>query len=369
MVNYVSIPWSIEGYHGVEVYVLGYYLLCLAYVLHRAKSDWQPTVPHFTRAMLSRGDEYSAAMGQELSAVHTFLVNLPHRAGKVLAQYDTVASMSEEWDDVFDGQASDALEEARDWLEDQDRRKDWKEKAESVIRNLPLDEGRVEEFKKAALEYYQSQSRVNQLAITENSGEKAPTELIRYPHHCDKQPFTLIGQGRVSTVGFLAVYQVASKEIDYIANTILEHEETKLTEVKQLTFDVVAKAVEGIREGGYEAMVLLAPRQQIGSAWQNDAQFRIHMVYEGDERYLKLSESTKLRILELDGDHAFVLDRSVGNWKTVQPLEVEVTECDKNPLKVHITAQEVVSYQVLNPGAIKILKFRSSGQQNSRVHN
>jgi hypothetical protein len=365
MVKYVSIPWSIEGYHGVEVYVLGYCLLCLAYVVHQAKSDWHPTVPHFTRAMLSRGDEYSVAMGQELSAVHTFLVNLPHYAGKVLAQYDTVASMSKEWDDVFDGQASDALEKARNWLADEKRRQGWKEKAESIIKNLPLDESRVEEHKKAALEHYQSQSRVNQLAITENSGEKAPTEPICYSQHCDKQPFTLIGQGRVRTVGFLVVHQVVSKEIDYIVNTILEHDETKLTEVKQLTFDVVAKAVEGIREGGYEAMVLLAPSQQIGSAWHDDSQFRTHMLHEGDERYLKVGESTKLRILELDGDHAFVLDRKAGNWKTVEPLKIEVTECDKNPLKVHITAQEVVDYQVLNPKAVEILKFTSPRKQKS----
>ncbi len=357
------VNWPIEGYHGGEMYVLQYYLLCLAYALQQRNRDWHPAVPAFTKALLSQDDEYSVAIGEELRSAYRFLINLPSYADKVLAQYEDVDRVIAGWDDVFNGQARDALEKARDWLADTERRRKWMGKAEGIIKKLPLDSSRVKAYREEALEYYQSQSQVGQLALTENSREKAPTELrgscrIQCP---EKRDFTLIGLGEPQEVGmrvgFEAVHQIVRAETAHIAKTIFEHEATKPIKVKQLTFDKVAEAAKKISEAGYQAKVLLAPGQQISSSWRDDPDFRTHMEHEGNERYLILDESTRLRILELDSDYAFILDRNAGNWATMTPLEIEVTGCDKKPLAVQITAQEAVGYQVLNPEAVEVLKF------------
>jgi hypothetical protein len=372
MVTSVTIPWQIEGYHGSEVYIYRYYLIGLAYTLKQTNSDWHPTIPHFTEATLSQGDDYSVAMSRELRAIHTFLVNLPYHTDKVLVQYETVARMSEEWDDVFGGRASEAFEVTRDWLTDTERRQEWAGKAESIIRNLPLDNSRVEAYQEAALEYYQSQSQISQLAMAGNGEEGIPTELrgccrIKYP---DKRDFTLIALGKPEVVGgrvgFEAVAQVVSTEISYAIKMLLEHKTTKPARVKKLTFNKVVKAARKICEAGYKATVLLAPPQQISSAWQDDSDFRVHMVHEDNDRYLELDQSTKLRIVEAAGDYAFILDRNVGDWKAVKPLEIDIIECDKNPLAVRIVARETVIYRVLNPEAVEILKFRSPRESKSK---
>jgi hypothetical protein len=359
MFYHTLVDWPIEGYHGGEMYVLQYYLLCLAYALQRPNHNWHPLIPPINRALLCQGDEYSVAIGQELGAVHAFLVNLPHCANKVLKQHEAVAAVSEEWDDVLDGRTRDALEQAREWLKDTERRQEWKEKAESIIRNLPLDTSRIEAYKKAALEHYQSESRIDQLATTEPLGAKAPTELrgscrIQHP---EKRDFTLIGLGTPQGIGFEAVYQIVRAEVAHITKIILEHEATDHIGLKQLTFNEIGKAVRKIDAAGYKATILLEPGQRISSAWQDDPDFRTRLAYEGNDRYLMLNDSARLRILESDGNCAFVLDSSAGNWTAVEPLEIEVAECARDPLAVQITAQEVVDYQVLNPGAVEILKF------------
>jgi hypothetical protein len=355
------IGWSIDGYHGAEMYVLQYYLLCLAHTLQQPNRDWHPIVPPFTRVLLNLGDEYSAALGQELSTVYAFLVNLPHYADKALKQYEAVVSMSGEWDDVLDGRGLDALEQARKWLENTERRQEWKEKAESIIKNLPLDNSRIEAYKKAAMEYYQSESYIDQLATTGGNGEKAPTELRRSWRSPEKRDFTLIGLGKPQEVGrkigFGAVDQIVRAEVAHIVKIILEQEATDSIGLKQLAFNEMAKAVKKIDEAGHKATVLLAPSQQISSACQNDPDFRTRMTHEGNDRYMMLNDSTRLRILELDSNYALVLDSNAGIWSTVEPLKIEVAECARDPLAVQITAQEVVDYQVLNPGAVEILKF------------
>jgi hypothetical protein len=361
MFHQAFVDWPIEDYHGRKIYVLQYYLLCLAYALQQTNRDWPPMVPTFSKPLLSQSAEYSMALGQELSAVHMFLVNLPHYVDEALKQYETVVSMSGEWDDVLDGRGLDALEQAQKWLENTERRQEWKEKAESIIKNLPLDNSRIEAYKKAALEYYQSESYIGQLATTGGDGEKAPTELRSSWRSPEKRDFTLIGLGKPQEVGrkigFGAVYEIVRAEVAHIVKIILEHEATDPIGLKQLTFNEMAKAVKKVDEAGYKATVLLAPTQQISSAWQNDPDFRTRMTHEGNDRYLMLNDSTRLRIVELDSNYALVLDSNAGIWTTVTQLKIEVAECAKDPLAVQITAQEVVDYQVLNPGAVEILKF------------
>ncbi len=376
MVDCQSLPWEIEGYHGAEVYVRRYYLLCLAYALQQSKNDWQPPIPHFTKAIQDQDDDYILAKIQELRVTYTFLINLPYRVDKVLEEYDNVVSISEEWSDVFDSGISDALKKARTWLEDPTRRQEWKEKAESIIKDISLDNRRVKAYRKAAIEYYEAESQALQLATSGNVVEKAATELRRGCRLIcpDKRVFTPIGleepQEIARRVGFEAVGQIVMAEVAYIANIILEHGQIKPIGVEKLTFDEVKRAAMKINEAGHEATVLLAPGQRISSAWRNDLDFRTRMTYEeGNERYLNLDESTKLRILELNDDYAFVLDKRAGNWAVVEPLEIEVAECDKNPLKVQISAQEVINYQILHPEAVRILEFRSPRKKESETQD
>lgn len=364
----LRLPWQIDGYHGSDAYVCRYYLLCLALALRRRRSDWHLTILPFTEESLAKGDAYSEALAQELSRMHTFLINLPHHADKVLTQYDAVSSMAEEWDDVFDGAPSEALEEARGWLANEDRRKEWIAKAEGIIRDLPIDNGRVEAYKQAALKYHSSESNVGHLAVTAREGDRPGTELkgtCRAPS-LEKRPFTVIGLGRPQQlggmVGFGAVGQIVQAEVAHIARTIMECEDIKPISARQLTFHAVARAAKEIDQAGGSATVLLAPDDQIASAWHDDPDFTRHLdLADAAARYLKVDESTKLMVLELNGHHAFVLDTNAGEWTVLTPLNIEVLEREENPLAVQITAHETVDYQVRDAAAAKVLEFTSWG--------
>lgn len=377
MIYHLLIPWEIEDFHGSEVYVLRYYLLCLAYALLRTNSDWHPTVPFFIETLLDQDNDYSETMRDELQAVYTFLVNLSHYADKVLAQYDAMVSEKKEWEDVFDGKLSESLERAQNWLRDTHSRQEWTSKAEGIIRDLPLDNSRVEGYRKTALENYKNESQIKHLAIqVETSGRWNSVELTGHSHfqHPDKQHFTLIGLDepeRIGTrVGFGAVHELVRLEVSYIAKTLLTQKGQDTIEVQGLNFDSVMKAVEKINQVGYAATVLIAPSQEISSAWQTDHQFRTNLIYENHkERYLQINNETKLKVIELPGNYAFIFAKEVGTWTTIEPVVIEVTECDKHPLAVEIIAREIVEYQILNPEGAEILNFASSFKPKSKSQN
>lgn len=372
MYYHVLLPWEIEDYHGSEAYVFRYYLLCLAYTFLRTHSDWHPTTPFLFKPLLDQDNKYSEIIRDELHAAYGFLINLPYYADKVLAQYDAVASEKEEWEDVFDGKTSDTLEQARDWLTDTQRRQEWTSKAEGIIGDLPLDNKRVEAYRKTALEYYEGESQVKHLAIqAESSDRQNAVDLTgrwRFQPP-DKQHFTLIGLDepeRIGTrVGFVAVHELVRLEISHIAKILLTEKEQETIPLEGLAFDSVLKTVEKIKQAGYAATVLIAPSQEISSAWQKDHQFRVNMRYENQkERYLQIDTDTKLKIIELPGDYAFIFGKEVGNWMTIEPLVIEVKECDKDPLSVEISATEMVIYQMLNPQAVEIMKFDKQKETN-----
>jgi hypothetical protein len=365
MVSQVWIPDEFENYHSSEIYVLRYFLLCLAYTLQHNGSDWHPATPFVFEPLLGQDEEYSETVQNELKAAHAFLTNLSYYADKALAQYDTVVSEKEEWEDVFDGKISDALEQARDWLADTQRRQEWTSKAEGIIRDLPLDSKRVETYRKTALEYYEGESQVKYLAIQAESSDRQNavdlTGCWRFQPP-DKQHFTLIGLDEPerigARVGFAALHELVRLEISYIAEILLTEKEQETIPLQRLDFDNVLKTVEKIKQAGYTATVLITSNQAISSAWQKDHQFRVNMKYENqNERYLQIDTDTKLKIIELQGDYAFIFSKEVGSWATIEPLVIKVKECDKDPLSVEISATEVVVYQMLNPQAVEILKF------------
>lgn len=359
------LPWEVEGFHGAAPYVRRYYLLCLAFAMRRPDAEWRPAIVPFTAETVSKGDEYSVALAKELSATHAYLTNLPYNADKVLTEYDAVASMIGEWDDVFDGRASEALGRAREWLEDQDRRQEWTGKANAIIKDLPLDDSRVEAYKQAAVQYYRSESAVTQLAETEPDADEAVTELTgrcRRPRCPAKQHFTVIGLGQAQKVGeivgFQPVGEVVQAEMAHIVPTILDDQRIRSLQAPRLTLGAIAHVVKSIQSAGWQPTVLLASDQQISSAWRDDPAFRGQMeLGEPGQRYLRLDESTTLRIVEADVDHAFVLDRRAAQWTTAEPLQIEVTECEKNPSALQIAARELVHYRVLKPEAVAILRF------------
>ncbi len=365
MYYHVLLPWEIEDYHGSEVYVFRYYLLCLAYTLLHTHSDWYPATPFLFKPLLDRDEEYSEIMREELHTAYAFLMNLPYYADKALTQYDTVASEKEEWEDVFDGKISDALEKARDWLTDTQHRQEWTSKAEGIVRDLPLDNRRVEAYRKSALEYYKEESQIKHLAIQAEIGDKQnAVDLTGRWHYQnpDKQHFTLIGLDEPerigARVGFGAMRDLVRLEISHIAKILLTQKEQEVINLEGLDFDSVLKTVKRIKQAGYSVTVLIAPSQEISYASQKDHRFRVNVRYENQkERYLQIDTDTKLKIIELPGDYAFIFGKKAGSWATIKPTMIEVKERDKDPLSVEISATEMAIYQMLNPQAVEILKF------------
>lgn len=275
----------------------------------------------------------------------------------------SLSSNIDEWNDVFDNEALVTLQKANAWLKDQAREQRWKEAAESIVGRLPLDGKRIDVYRKAALEHYRLQSQIAHLAMvedfqTENGAEMKP---IRHRQHHGKQHFTVLGPEdpkQVAFIGFAAVARVIQEETAYIIRSILKSEEIQPLSVKRLTFAEITTAAKEISDIGCAPTTLLAPSQQIISIWHGDLDFRSHEEYdENNDRYLKLDDSTKLRILETTENYIFILDKASGRCTKPEPLAIEVAERVNNPLEVEITSGESAIYQIVRPDAIVVLKL------------
>jgi hypothetical protein len=95
---------------------------------------------------------------------------------------------------------------------------------------------------------------------------------------------------------------------------------------------------------------------QLGVAWRNGNLIRNNMEYLENERYLRVSPTTKLKIIEIKGNIASILSKKAGKWVTTQPLDLTIQECDKQPRKVKTAACETVDYQL--PHFAVCVKFR-----------
>jgi hypothetical protein len=69
---------------------------------------------------LQTNSQYSRVIGIALRDLYIHLINLPTHVDVVLSHFDTAMDDKQEWEGIFDGNASVALELARNWLTEED---------------------------------------------------------------------------------------------------------------------------------------------------------------------------------------------------------------------------------------------------------
>jgi hypothetical protein len=308
-------------------------------------------------------------------SVYHFFVNQSDYANKALEQYEATVATAREWDDVFEGKAVEALQIAKEWLESEGRRAEWrliadkwKGIADNIIRKMPLDEHRVQVCKEMARAYHQSESFASQLATVADHVNRTPVELksrCRLQLCPEKREVTLLAYGSEEVLGNEAkadiVQAIVKCEIHYILNGLLESKTTHPMRIKYLSYDQITESVQRIRNAGYEPAILVISPQHFALSWQNDVTFRLNIVHEGRQRYISIDGNTSLKILEYGSEYGFVLDKKAGKWMNFSPLEITITEHPVDPLKVQVLAQEKVAYQVVNPEAVEIYEFPNEG--------
>jgi len=358
------IPFEIDQYHGAETYALEYYLLCLSFACYKLADDWHPTGYPFLKTDFLLDNDYSKAIIQDLRSQHTFLVNMPYWADKVLARADNVKSLKEDWDEIFKGNMAASLDKACNWLSGQDRQQEWIREAEGIVKAVPLNCAHLEAYHKLSLDYYRSNSPIVDIAMLDMSGAKDPVELIGSCHfQCpDKIEFTKIGLTDSSEIGkwfgFEAIGDIIKKEVNLITQRLQKKRGIKRRKINELSYTHIQDAAQRLAVAGFEADVLMVDGMQLGVAWRNDSSIRNNMEYLESERYLSVSSTTKLKIIEIKGNIAFVLSKKAGKWIATQPVDLIIQECDKQPLKVRTKACETVDYQIEFPKAVQILEIK-----------
>lgn len=364
VIIFTMIPFEIDQYHGAGTYALEYYLLCLAYAFYKHADDWHPSGYPFLIADLQSDNDYAKAIVQDLRSLHSFLINLPYWADKALARADNIKSIREEWDNIFNGNLIASLEKACGWLSSQEHRQEWIGEADSIVTAVPLNSVHIEAYQKFAFDYYRSNRLVVDIAILDTSEAKVPVDLIGSCHfQCpEKIEFTKIGLTDSSEIGkrfgYEAIDDLIKKEVDLIIQRLQKQRGIKRRRIDKLSYTHIQKAAQRITVADFDADVLMVNGLQLGVACESDDLFRRNMEYFENDRYLRISPTTKLKIIEIKGNIAFVLSKKAGKWITTRPLDLTIQECVKKTLKVKTVAGETVDYQIEFPRAVQILEIK-----------
>ena len=272
-VSELTLPWDIESYHGASAYISKYFLYSLAYALSKFHCDWHPALPIANWQELQTNSQYSRVIGIALRDLYIYLINLPTHVDVVLSHFDTAMDDKQEWEGIFDGNASVALELARNWLTEEDRQQEWKTTAESILINLPLFQDYVQVYQQNAIEEYHSQSILNELAIISTGTSRKRGQKLTGRNiikRIDKTEFTLINIAKpeelVNRVGYEAIGQIVNAETNFVIQKWLSRKGKTYITVKNLTYKVIAEATKEIHKTGHEATVIIVPWQQYAKA-------------------------------------------------------------------------------------------------------
>ena len=376
----VQVLSSID-FNNTEAYILRYYLLCLAYTLQQ--TDWDTTNPRFGIRYLPQDTEFMIEFYKCSKSNYYFFMNLSDYADKALEQYEATLAIAHRWDDVFEGETIKALKIAKELLESEENRAKWQKTADkwkaiadNIVEEMPLDDRRVQICKDKARTYHRSESLIAQLVTITDQVSQKQVETIK--SHCRlqlcaaREEFTSLAYKPEEAVGDDAkadvVHQILRQEMHYVLTNLLENSGLHPLETEYLSYDQVTETVKTMRKAEYKPEVLIIPMQHFKSSSDNDVFFKLNIIYKEGQSYLSIDEKTSLKIIHFGRDYAFILDKKAGNWVTISPLEVTITEHPKDPLKVQITAQETVAYQVVNPEAAAIYDLSSESEPSQSKH-
>lgn len=362
--------FSEPEYHSA---VLRYCFLYFAYTLHRAtRKEWSPMIPSEIReAILSRYGEFSETIVDDLRDVYRLLTNFQHDIQPILEQYDFIANNHADWDDVFDDNAARAFQDARDWLLDEERQQNWSNATSELIEILPVGiRQRLQCFTRIR-RTHRATSRVAQLAeVIPSSKNNAAPEQLDSSVHCDKIHLTVLRDFQPHSDGaFQAAAlggNLATQEEAFIIQTILENGDAHVIDVERLTFSALVAGVTQVRNCGFEPTALITSLEQIHDAFDNDQDFRTHVRPIDNQRQIVIDESTRLLILELlhGVKHALILAPASGHWSVTEPVRPSITVCPNDPLRLHLSAEETVQYQLAHEEGVAILRFSAIPTHN-----
>jgi hypothetical protein len=363
MMAHTIYPFEILQYHGIKKYALKYYLLCISYALNKKTSDWVPSTYPFMKSDLLLDNDFSRALTQDIRAQYYLLKNFSFTAKQVLSQADEIKFNNKEWNDIFDGNIIHSLDKASVWLSNT---QEWENEADNIITEVPLDDVKIEGYRKLSLDYYYSNRLIEDVVIFDTSSGKNPTELIESCNYqCpDKIEFTKIGISESTEIGlrygYEAIGNIIRSEVDFIIQRLQKQKGIKKQKIKQLTYTYIQKAAKQITNVGFDADVIIVDGFQFSNSYRNDISIRENIEYIENKRFIKLSSTLKLRIIEIKcNTMVYLLSKKAGKWITSRPLTVSIQECDKNPLKVESIARETVDYQIEYAKAVQILEIKT----------
>jgi hypothetical protein len=355
-----------------EELVHSFCFVYLACALHKSKQkEWAPMNLDFNEAMLSADNEFSEALTADIRNTYRFLSGFSHEIKAIVQQYDFIAAKSEEWDDLFDGNAAQAFQNARNWLTNQERIQRWQNSARQLVERLPVDGRRRDKHFAHLRQSFESNFRIDQLAtITETLPADVPSKQLKSQAHCDKIEFTILrGTNRQIDGPALVGSDLAKQEVDHLVQTVLSEENVPAIRAESLTFNAVNRGVEQIVGSGGQPTILMVSHAHYKHAHDIDPEFRTRIRPGTNISHLVMDGSLELAIL-IDRnltECALVLDPHSGNWSRLGSVEPSVSVCPQDALKIHLAATEMIQYQLVNPQGGVVLRFNPAETSNDSV--
>lgn len=227
--------------------------------------------------------------------------------------------------------------------------------------SLPIDSVKQEHLKQAVQDGYLTSTKLHSLtSVVPELSSRHESEDIFVPEpkgilcreHIDKIDLTFLGSDRFDGhIGF----QIASQEKTLLVTTILNEANIEHQPVQELNFAAIEQAVKKLQDSDITPTILMITFQDFHNVWNSDPVFRNKIANDSyGNRILKVNTEVELSVLDDLGTNAnkiIIFSTNLGKWQELSPLDTDIEPCPENPLKLHVSAKKVVSYQVTRPSA------------------
>jgi len=282
----------------------------------------------------------------------------------LISHCESLIRDARQWDLLFNNHAEESLTKTKEWIEENVL--DCEKLTGELKKRMTADDEKIRYFSQKVLEEYRNTSVVGELAILKKSDQESDSKLkfnsiFQHNGNLDKRWFFKDDDSHPDHIFAEFARNISRGERKYILESIKKLDFIEIIPIREIHIDAVYNKIKDLVSqmilSGFNPSVIFLPLELTKS-------FAIKHL--GNFDALKFDDGNTLKIVNSNDrwkfDEIVILDKSAGVW-TYKPvnsseerLSVEIIPND-DELYMKILVKTTINYTIVNPEAIKILKF------------
>lgn len=346
-----------DDYHGAENYLYQYYLLTITRCIDRGNTSLSLPSP-------KELDNLKTNEPYKFMELYEFTELFKRESVFLISHCESLVRDARQWDLLFNNHAEESLTKTKEWIEENVL--DCEKLTGELKKRMTADDEKIRYFSQKVLEEYRNTSVVGELAILKKSDQESDSKLkfnsiFQHTGNLDKRWFFKDDDSHPDHIFAEFARNISRGERKYILESIKKLDFIEIIPIREIHIDAVYNKIKDLVSqmilSGFNPSVIFLPLELTKS-------FAIKHL--GNFDALKFDDGNTLKIVNSNDrwkfDEIVILDKSAGVW-TYKPvnsseerLSVEIIPND-DELYMKILVKTTINYTIVNPEAIKILKF------------